>query len=298
MRSRSLIACHVCALWIASPAGAETFRLANGDQLSGQVIERNEERIVLRSDALGVEVEIPVGQLAPPEPPPEVNPGLLGTRLLEGWGRSVELGVSGSSGNTSEQDVVAGLDLGFEDERRRWAVEARYLLSRSDARTSDHEAMVGAARDWLRPGSPWFWFGKLQLRWDQFESWEERVVVGGGPGYELIDDDEHTLRARSGLSVRHDFGERDDTDLEMFTGLEGEWRIGDDHTLAARAKILPALSDPGEFRNVNGADWKIRLDDAEGLSFKLGLEHEYETDVEDGDERNDLYYYGAVVLDF
>ena len=50
--------------------------------------------------------------------------------------------------------------------------------------------------------------------------------------------------------------------------------------------------------SVNGADWKIRLDDAEGLSFKLGLEHEYETDVEDGDERNDLYYYGAVVLDF
>jgi hypothetical protein len=58
------------------------------------------------------------------------------------------------------------------------------------------------------------------------------------------------------------------------------------------------LDEPGEFRSVSTAEWVIALGKADGLSFKLGLENEYESDVGRDTESNDLSYYGALVFDF
>ena len=71
-------------------AQTETIELSNGDKVTGAVVERTNEKIVLTHDLFG-RIEIPLAEVKPPEPP---NPGLFGTGFLAGWTRTFSLGVS------------------------------------------------------------------------------------------------------------------------------------------------------------------------------------------------------------
>ncbi len=275
-------------------AGAETLELANGDKLSGEVIERTEDRIVLEHAVLG-RVAVPTAQLKPPEP---ATRGLFGTRFLRGWKRSVEMGLSGASGNSETKDLRAGVNLGYEDETRRWKFEARYLFSEQDHDTSQNNFRAILNRDFLRPNSRWFLFAGGRYDWDDFQSWDHRLTLGGGPGYELFTSESFDLRTRVGPSLTIQRGDDDDVKGELMLGLEAVWRISDSQTLNLTNSVFPALSDPGGFRNVTNADWTIQLSERYPLALKLGIENDYESDVDPDTEENDLKYYGSLLVNF
>ena len=284
-------------LWLAaSLAHAETFQLSNGDRLSGEVVERTAERILLEHPLLG-RIEVSTDQLELEEPP---NPGLFGTSFLQGWTRSAEVGFSGSDGNSNNQNLRAALRLDYEDEHKRWKFSTRYLLNRADRETDDHNARAEVQRDWLRPGSRWFLWGSSRTDWDRFQSWESRVSGFGGVGHEIIQSEAFDLRGRLGAGVTKEFGDEDD-DLtpEVLLGLNGFWRISDEHSLGAHTVQFPSLDDISEFRNITGVDWQIKLTEAGGLSLTFGIENEYQSDVDDPDSKqNDLKYHGGLQLDF
>ncbi len=275
-------------------AGAETLELANGDKLSGEVIERTEDRIVLEHAVLG-RVAVPTAQLKPPEP---ATRGLFGTRFLRGWKRSVEMGLSGASGNSETKDLRAGVNLGYEDETRRWKFEARYLFSEQDHDTSQNNFRAILNRDFLRPSSRWFFFAGGRYDWDDFQNWEHRLTLGAGPGYELFTSESFDLRGRVGPSLTIQRGDDDDVKGELLLGLEAVWRISDAQTLNLSNSLFPALSDPGEFRNVTNADWTIHLSERYPLALKLGIENDYESSVDPDTEENDLKYYGSLLYSF
>ena len=85
---------------------------------------------------------------------------------------------------------------------------------------------------------------------------------------------------------------------ELLLGLEAVWRISDAQTLNLTNSVFPALSDPGEFRNVTNANWTIHLSERYPLAFKLGIENDYESDVDPDTEENDLKYYGSLLVSF
>jgi hypothetical protein len=68
--------------------------------------------------------------------------------------------------------------------------------------------------------------------------------------------------------------------------------------VTAYTTFYPSLSDGGEFRNLTGVDWSLRIADALGLSLNLGVQNEYESDVAPGIEKNDLLYRAALMYDF
>ena len=106
----------------------ETFDLANGDKVSGEVVARTADEIVIEHPALG-RITVPVESLAPP---PDPTPGLFGTRLLRGWTKAFDLGISGSQGNTDENAVRLGLRLRELTDDRRWKVNGAYKISTTD----------------------------------------------------------------------------------------------------------------------------------------------------------------------
>ena len=69
--------------------------------LTSMSIERTEDQIVLEHAVLG-RVALPTAQLKSPEP---ATRGLFGTPFLRGWNRSVEMGLSGASGNSQTKDL-------------------------------------------------------------------------------------------------------------------------------------------------------------------------------------------------
>jgi hypothetical protein len=283
------------ALLLLAPlaAAAETFELVNGDKLTGDVIERTAERVVLEHPVLG-RVEIPVDQIQPPKGP---NPGLFGTSFLAGWTRTFQLGVTGAQGNTKNSDVVAALDLGYEDDDKRWAFEADYRLGDADGETTQHDALAELRRDWLITESPWFFFAIGRFDYDQFKTWTYRLNGSGGVGYQFFEGERFELQGLFGPSLAKEFDENNFF-VEALVGLEGIWKISPDHSLSLSNKIYPALNDLGEFRNLSSLAWKWKLMEEPGLSLIAGVDNEYQSSVDSGLKHNDLKYGTSIGIDF
>ena len=84
-------------------AGAETFKLRNGDKLSGTVIQRTPHEIILDHPALG-RLVVPVATLKQAKS----KLGLLGTALLRGWDKEVHVSMKGKRGNSNGNNLVTG----------------------------------------------------------------------------------------------------------------------------------------------------------------------------------------------
>jgi hypothetical protein len=274
-------------------AAAESIDLVNGDKLSGNVIEQNAERVVLEHPVLG-RVEIPVEQIKPPKAPKR---GLFGTSFLAGWTRTFQLGVSGAQGNTKNNDVLAALDLAYEDEQRRWDFDAAYRFGAADGETTQHDALAQLRRDWLLAGSRWFFFGIGRFDYDQFKTWTYRLNGSGGIGYQFLKSERFELRGLFGPSLTKQFNESDFF-VEALVGLEGLWKISKHHSLSLSNTIYPALNDIGEFRNLSALAWKWKLMEEPGLSLIAGVDNEYESSVASGLKHNDVKYSTSLGIDF
>jgi hypothetical protein len=96
--------------------------------------------------------------------------------------------------------------------------------------------------------------------------------------------------------VSRTFGEDDRWVPELGLGLEGVWKIAENHRLTFYNKLYPDLIETGEFRNLSGAAWIIALN--QELSLKLAAENEYESFAPEGTEKNDLRYTGSILIGF
>jgi hypothetical protein len=160
---------------------ADTFELINGDKLTGTVASRTPDEVMLDHPILG-RLVIPVQTLKLAEN----NPGLLGTSILKGWDKELDLSLLGTRGNSDDGNLSIGLDLPYADNKRRWSIRGQYHLSHSDGDVDTNDSHLASDRDWLFAGSRWFVFTSGRYDYDQFESWKHRFYWGGGPGYHLL----------------------------------------------------------------------------------------------------------------
>jgi len=309
--------------------------LSNGDEIHCRVVDHTGEQLTIDHPTLGrmtltgdqvtavrvatapvpAEPTAPAGQppadgeaaapTAPaegtePVPAPEpVDPGLLGTGLMRDWERRLDIGFSGSEGNSETFNVTAAFKGRYKDDTDRWLVDLKYYRGSNNGDRSKNEFLGTVTKDWLQPDSNWFYWAKGEYRYDQFQAWEHRVSGFGGVGYTLLDNEKIELVSRGGLGATYEFGDVNEfTPEALFSGAVVRWHINDIHTLAAETTVYPNLEDLGEYRWTNSAEWLIKLDDANGMRLKFGIEHEYESEPAEGDEATDIKYYGALAIDF
>ena len=254
-----------CVLLMATPVAADTFELDNGDKVSGTVVERNDERIVLESPIFG-RIEFPVAELKKPKPP---NPGLFGTSWLEGWTRTFSLGFSGQQGNSDTADVTVALDADFEDDTRRWAFDARYNFSTAEGSTTQNNAMLGLGRDFLFHDSRWFAFARGRFDFDDFRTWKFRIQGDGGVGYEFVKRETFELRGRFGPSLVHEWDE-DQFRAEALIGPQVVWKLGANQRIEASNYFYYAFTPWADFRNVTDVKWRWNLMEKPALSLQAG----------------------------
>jgi putative salt-induced outer membrane protein YdiY len=266
-----------------------TVELSNGDVITGEVVERTDERIVLEHPVLG-RLEIPVEEVTARS----LHVGLLGTDFLAGWDKELSVGLSGSEGDTDEMDLLVGADFDYADDRRRWLLAARYELSYSDNEKDDHNAQANVLRDWLFGESRWFAFSYTTYDYDEFEAWEHRLTTGAGPGYRIIPEGKLQLDLRTGPFITYEFGDEDDARPEYALGFFGRWDPSAGHSVRLRNVYYQTL-DHLEYRNVSALEWKLRIAFTQGWSFKLGVNNEY--DSASKDSKNDFKYYSALAFD-
>jgi len=296
MIHRLWIVLAVCG-WCAA-ASADTLVLANGDEITGEIVEWALDSVVIEHPQLGrIRLSLEQLEIDTGEPPTR---GFLGTRFLRGWNRNINFGWNGEVGDSPSTNIVAGLNFNFEDQFKRWRLTGRYFFNTSDD-DNDNNATVDLRRDWLRPGSPWFSFATYRFQFDAFESWKYRSIFSAGPGYNLLrtDDNEHVLDTRLGVTYTREFSGRNQNKGEALIAFDYSWAFSKKYSLSfSNQFFLQAVPSAGEYRNLTIGEWTMALTERPSMNLRVGFSNEYETDIEPGDTKNDLKYYMALGLDF
>ncbi len=272
-------------------AAPETLSLANGDKVTGEIVSRSDREVVIEHSALG-RLVIPAEALAPM---PEDKPGLLGTRVLRGWSRTLGLGLTGSEGNTDESSLRISLGLDRETDDTRWNIEGAYKISTADDDRDDHFGHVITRHDWLYEGSRWFARTGGQYFYDEFEDWKHRVGFMAGPGYQLIKRETVGFDLSAGLAATYEFGDKKQVRPEAYVGFELSWKPGEAHKLSFSNAFFQQL-DESEIRNRTRAEWRMRILGSEHLSVIFGADNEYDSDADDAS--NNLRYWTSLDYSF
>lgn len=327
MTKTTLLAALLLAL-IFTPTRADQVILSTGEVLKGTITSQDDDKIVLEHPVLGT-ISVPragVASTIVPAPvsaaKPVLTPGPAAAspdaksaiakaqsdikalpdarnRFVDNWDAKLELGLAGSQGNSDTFDGHIGFRATKEDAKDRWNFDTAYFKGISSGQTTRNDFTAGVLKDWLFRDSKWFWWADGRYDYDDFKSWQQRVSAHTGPGYTFYDTEKFRLIGRIGAGGRKEWGSDNEGLVpEGLASGEFKWKLTDNQSLLGSATYYPDLGDLGEYRLRDTLDWVCAIDKADGLSLKIGLLHEYESEVDPGRNHNDLKYFAALLFDF
>jgi len=285
---------------------ATSIKLITGDEIKANIIEETDAYIkvdhkvlgqltIARDEIITIEgnIQTSLDSVITDE---DNDAGLFGTGILSNWERSFTLGLNGKEGNSQAFDFHTAFDADYKDDNKRWDLGAQFNFSQKDGETTHDDFNIFATRDWLLPNSQWLYFASGKFDWDEFKSWDYRVTGIVGVGYEFIEKENFFLIGRSGIAGKKNFGSDDDNfEPELMIGLDSDWTISKVQSLAFKTEFFMPFEQADDYRNLSKLDWKFKLDSTMELSFKLGLENEYESVVDTGSKHNDFKYRAAII---
>jgi putative salt-induced outer membrane protein YdiY len=245
----------------------------------------------------------PVAGRAEPMPPPlpaapdQAQDGVDTGRLL--FNSEFDAGANGAHGNAETFDVVAGIKSEGKSDATRIKLDARYYYGSNHDLITRNEYTIGVFNEWFLPETPWSVFVQARYDWSAFESWFGRVSAGTGVGYKFVDQPRITATGRLGAGCVREYGsELTEWRPELLAGGELDWTISDLQKFTADATYFPNLERPRIYRVVSSAAYAMKIVTARGISIKLGVHDEYQSDVDPGFEHNDLKYFASLTIAF
>lgn len=322
MRTSAL--CALLLLLFATPVLADEIELENGDKIDVTIIEENEDTLVVEHPQLG-RMTVPKSALKKPEPP---NPGLFGTRFMEGWSRNIGFGFGGASGNSDDASVNASLGFSREADSFRGAFTSGYFYSTQNGIKNTNSFFAAYQHDFLFSESKWFLFGRARYQFDEFQPWENRISGNAGVGYDFYQTKKFDLRGEIGVGVAWISNNLLNDGLvngtavapptfqstwtpEGVVGMSGAWRPFEGHAFTFGVTYFPDLMDWPEFRLLADAGYQIDISPIDGLALKVGMQDEYNSQTDTTavvpgtntvpprlQQKNNLKYYGNIVYEF
>lgn len=213
------------------------------------------------------------------------------------WAFKFVLGFGGSYGNTERQSLSTGFhadrkitegegDAEVLHEHLRIRVE--YFWGESNKVEDENRFIASMLNDWFIPDSKWMFWGRVRYDHDEFQSWDDRLQGHAGVGYSFIDEVDLNFAGRLGAGASKEWGSiDDDIRAEGVVAATLEWNINEDQTLTAAAAYFPELEELSEFRTEESVTWSISLNEADTLSLNASLEHEHQSRVDPGRDKND-----------
>ena len=307
----------VCILIGSSAVWADEIQLENGDKMDVKILSEDDDKLVVEHPQLG-EMTIPKSDLKKPDPP---NPGLFGTKFMEGWARSVGFGFSGASGNSDDASVNGSLAFSNSTKSYRSNFQARYFYSSQQGVANTNSFTGTYNHDFLFGESPLYIFALARYQFDEYQVWRNRIGANAGVGYEFLRGVNYLVSTQLGFGVAYTTGSDDDnngvieqreTRPEGVVGLVGSWKPFKGHELSADITYYPDFADLPRFRLLANAAYQIALAPIDGLALKFGVQNEYDSGINTSlpvpgsppapnqrfQKKNNLKYSGNLVYEF
>jgi len=271
------------------------------------------ERLPLPSDMHALEVapleSVPAppgasaAALAPPTMEPEslfVPPDweLWSGAFWDPWEGNVELGLSGTEGNTQTFNVRFGMTAKHKTPLRVETLQITSIQKSVAGLRTANTALIDGRIEWPMPKSRWNYYVHGLTEYDEFRAFDYRFSADSGFGYEFIQNSKTTLIGRTGLSVSKEVGGNDgEVKPELAFGGEFKHKFNLNHSVSAKIDYFPNVTDFRDFRLNSQAAWEIALSHAWGLSLKLSVIDRYDATPQ-GALPNDLDYSTLVLWQF
>lgn len=237
-------------------------------------------------------------------------PGLFGTSILEGWKKSIGLGVSGSDGNTSEVKVTADAKGEYTDERHRRKFHSQLYISKPDSPEgadpkplTDRKAFAEYEENYKPFENSLYLIGTIRYDYDRFLVANHRIAPSAGVGADIYTTDDLQLRGSVGAGINHTWDHDGDTVPEGVIRASADYKVTKGVTFATTHTYYPNFDDTDELRVISEAELKADIGNEGGLTASIGLNNEYDTTADDmeGDVeiyKNDLTYFLRLGYDF
>ena len=306
------------ALVLALAGSAATQDFASFGELSRLSWEGEAEEIVAPppSAALPVPADPPSSVLVPTPsaaaPPagegvplnaeaiaiPQATWDFWSPQFWDPWDGSVELGLSGTEGNTQTFNIRFGLKARHKTAYLVRTLEITSIQKSAAGVTTANTALVDGRLEWPMPASRWNYYLHGLAEYDQFKAFDYRLSADTGLGYEYIQTEQTMLVGRAGVSASREIGGPDDhTNPEVALGGEFRHKFNPTHAISAKVDYYPNVTDFSDFRLNSQAGWEIAIAPAWGLSLKLSLIDRYDSTPQ-GARPNDLDYSTLLIWVF
>ena len=206
------------------------------------------------------------------------------------WEGSVEVGLSGSDGNTQTLNYLLGIDAKRETERDILNFDLKYDRKSADFIETAHRLFSEIRWELLFEDSPWTWYFHETTEYDEFKAFQVRLSYDTGLGRSLIKNDATSLVARAGAGTSHEIGgSNEDLVPEAVFGLEFKHKLNQRQKLSASSEYSPDVTDFLDYRLKSKAAWEVLLDEETNLSLKVSILDRYDS-TPGGKRPNDLDY--------
>ena len=298
----------VCLLVMTLPGRAAVWTLANGDRLTGELVQETATHVEVLHARLGL-LKIPRAELletaadapkaAQPAPAAQPSAATAVKPKLPKWKRQVDVGYSQQAGARDKQDLSLRFQLDGKRGENTYRTTARLLQSETDNRTvTDRreadfrwrydinkrlftQALTTYAEDGIR---------KIDLSLEQ--------QVGGG--YRVVDGKRH--KANVGLGAVLQYLDREETEAEtallgsffqdyayelnsrMKLTQESSVMISDKGALGVRSAVTNAPAE-GSYRLKFNTGMQSKVTDR--MSLNVRFEYDYDRSILDSELRAD-----------
>ncbi|MCO6458198.1 MAG: DUF481 domain-containing protein [Pirellulaceae bacterium] len=207
------------------------------------------------------------------------------------WEGSLEAGLNGSEGNTNSLSIKSGMSLKRTTDYNSLGFNLNYAKTTANSVETQHYALFnGEYERKFAADSPWSFFTKTILQYDEFTAWDLRVTVNGGLGYRFLKTDTMLLKGRFGAGASREFGGAvEEWTPEAVFGADYEHQLTKKQKLVLNVDYLPAWENFEDYRLLTVLAWEVVLDEEANLHFKLAINDQYDSTPQ-GAEPNDFNY--------
>lgn len=216
----------------------------------------------------------------------------------DGWKTAAELGINGSAGNAESYSFQIGSRFSRKTEFTNF--DLRFTHNRTNARgvETQNNSLLYMDFERFMGSSPWTYFIKNGLEYDEFKAFDLRYNINSGLGYSFINTDDLRVASRFGAGTSREFGGPDNRWVpEALFGGDYVHQINPRNKLISKLDYFPEWGDFSNFRLVSDVAWEYLVDTDGNLSLKLGATDRYDS-TPNGRKPNDVNYSALLLYKF
>ena len=226
-----------------------------------------------------------------------VRTGLDAHPVPSPWNLGIDLGVSGSQGNTDTLKLRTGLDVRYDSPEDVAILNVMYILNQANRGELENKGFA-LLRNQLPLDEGFGWYAQAQLEYDEFRAIKLRAGSHSGIAFNAWQDADQLLSLRAGFGESRQWGGMAPTWVaEGQGGFDYEYRITSRTKVTATADYFPDVKNFASYRVRVRASFDILLDPETNVLLRIGAFDRYDSQPY-GSKRNDLDYYMTLQFRF